>query len=176
MTIANSDVGLGIYTEPKQETRISTNETNTNPLLFVFDGTEGGVLERLLYVGSNDETYAYLGPDANSYPDNPDTSKVEVQLIDPEHYTDEIQTSWSWKLQEGVDRPTTDEWALVTPGASITLPGNFYNIFNSGDGGKWQFYPFWVRIEVPEQTGAKMIASVRFQIRATRMPLGWYLE
>jgi len=161
-------IGVGLYTEPKQEARISNGNSFINPLLFAINGITGGALEKRLYVGTNDEVNAYLGPDGTLAGDG-----IEISITDGSGIAKGTTADWIWKIRAGDEQPTISEWQGVIAGAKINVPP-LYNLFNSGDGGLMTYHPFWLRIEVPALANIKMYTETKLKITATRMDVGWY--
>ncbi len=163
-------IGVGVYTEPKQEARISNGSLFTNPLLFVINGISGGALEKRLYIGTNDEVNAYLGPDGTLA-----GSGIEISIDDGSGIAAGTTYGWNWKMRAGDKQPTEAEWAAISPAANINVPP-LYNLFNDGDGGLMSYHPFWIRIEVPALAHMKMSTQTKLKITATRMDVGWYTD
>jgi len=162
-TIINSNIGLGIYTKPKQEARVSSE----TPLLFAIDGTIKTIYEHRLYLGSNDEVHAYTG---DPYPNN-----IKISIVDNRGISDGSIPGWSIKMKAGDARPTQDEWDSVSKGAFIEVPG-IADMYNDMNGCLYLYHPFWVRIEVPKYVPRQMITDVYFRIEALRQDVDWYAK
>ena len=168
MALVDHSVGLGIYTEPKQNARISNGDSFDKPLLLTQDGVEGGILDTRLYLGSNDNVHAYLGADEDLAGQG-----IEIYFDDPDNHTTGTTPGWYWKLKAGDKHPTENEWGQAAVGIGVFV-GNLYNEFNSYDGGLQTYLPFWLRTNIPAITNAQMISSVKLKIVGTRMDVGWY--
>lgn len=163
-TLTDPDKGLGIYTEPIPEARISNGDDWTNPLLFTLDAVNAVIYDVRLYIGSNDEIYAYTGPSGGD---------ITLSIVNGDGIADGSLTGWEWKLKAGDSQPTEYEWGLVTPGQSISLPP-IYDPYNNMDGCTHIYHPFWLRIKIPRLTQRKLFSNTYFRITAVRQPVGWY--
>lgn len=123
-------MGLKIYTKADPNSALSTGGVFTNPLALTFDGVNGGVIEKRVYLRND--------VDGNSYADI---------VVTPDHGTGQDIISgadgYSWKLHAGDQRPLEEQWSMVVAGEGIELP----DISDTTT-----YLPFWIRIEIP--TGA----------------------
>jgi len=120
-------MALYIYETADPSNPYSQDGSMTNPLRQAFDGRTGGVEEKKLYLRNNSASVSYSG--------------VQIQPVDTggRQITDGTD-GYSWKLKEGNEQPTADEWELIEAGSAITM---------SGLTDTATYLPFWSRAEVP---------------------------
>jgi hypothetical protein len=142
-------MALRIYQAADPATELSADNAFTNPLALTFDGVNGGVIEKRLYLRNNDIAKTYTGISLQ-----PVNTGDAVLAVDGTN-------GYSWKLSAGDQRPLNEQWALITAGASIAMS----NISDTTT-----YLPFWVRIEVP--AGAPVMSSqkITLDIDATQLP------
>jgi len=134
---------LNIYETADSGSVFSADESFSNPIAHAFDGVLGTVLEIKYYVRNDDILRSY--------------TNITVQPIDGGDSLVDGSLGFSWKLFAGDTQPSADLWALVTEGASIDLA----DISDSNT-----YLPFWVRIEVPNNTEVSSFQSVVLRIAA----------
>lgn len=131
-------MALAIYDE--NQAVLSTN------LHAYVDGVSGGVYEFKVFV-RNDQilnwytnvTLEYQVNGASGWFD-PATSRVNVKMFTP-----------SSSSQSGT-RPTSRDWAAITPSDSLSLPDIGSNV-----AGNTSYIPVWIRVFVPGRTDAQTL-------------------
>lgn len=135
-------MALGIYLEADPDTKLSIDGAFTNPLALTFDGINGGILERKLYL--RNDTPGLLYSDITILPYNTGDTVIAVDGTG----------GYSWKLYAGDQRPLSEQWELVTAGDSIELD----DISDTTT-----YLPFWARVEIP--AGAPVLSSQKIVLR-----------
>lgn len=147
-----SVMGIGIYTAPGDDNKISSNQSYTNPLGITFDGRSGGTKEIRLYVRNDDPVFYFS--DIN----------LSLQDIGLENVIDRASDGFTWKLSEGDTKPTYNEWANISPANNI----NFPQIGDVSQPDSSTYLSFWVQISVPPGLDVKVIDTVQFVLNADK--------
>lgn len=141
-------MGLGIYSKADVNTLVDTD----TPLTFTFDGSIGGVMERVIYVRNDDTKYFY--------------TNISVEAVDTsgDDITDESVAGFSWKFIEKDVLPSPEEWTLVTPGNTLTLSNDLGNALESDT---ITFLPVYLQVIIPRDRLITTIKDVVLRISAT---------
>lgn len=143
-------MALKIYSSPTPSAAFSIDGSFDNPLLLAFDGVTGGIINKRYYVRNDDNTLWY--------------SSIVIQPI----YTSgdniaEGANGFAWKLIAGDDQPLEEQWSLLAPGNSISIP----NIGSPSGGDISTYEPFWLRIIVPRGAPIKSHQGIVLNISGT---------
>ena len=125
----------------------STGAMFTNAFTATFDGRVGGTEDFLLYLRNSNVLYTY--------------SDITIQAYQSEGSIDLVEGTqgFSFKMKAGDAEPTSEEWASIQAGNTISL-SDLEDIIT--------YLPFWVRIEVPRQVPVQRFRGVSFKIIATQ--------
>jgi len=104
-------MGLGIYRQQVASSNISDDGSFDNPLSVTVDGKLGGIFTSRLYIRNDDPAFSYI--DISVVPVDSSTSSV----------VDGSQVGFSWKLKEGDQQPTSEEWVVISAGNTASLRG-----------------------------------------------------
>lgn len=135
-------MGLAIYTSPDIENKIDSE----HPLLFAFDGREGGIQEKCIYLRNDDLDSWYNG--------------ITVSAANTEETSSQV-----WKLLEKDRTTIPEDWEGISDGNTITLSSS---IGSATQEDVSTFLPFWVRIEVAPGSSIQKIVSRVIRIGYTR--------
>jgi len=135
-------MALQIYLSADPDAALSVESAFTNPLTLTFDGVNGGVIEKRLYLRNNDALLVFT--DISIEPFNDGDTIIQV----------DGSGGYSWKLSAGDQRPLNEQWELITAGESIDLD----DISDTTT-----YLPFWVRVEIP--AGAPVMSSQKISLR-----------
>lgn len=141
-------MSLEIY-ETIGGTPISSDGDFTNALLFNFDGRTGGIVEKKLYLRNTNGSFSYSSISIASQ-----QAPSSIDLIN-----ETGSSQFSFKMNAGDTRPTSDQWLTVTSNNSISMS----NISDTST-----YLPFWVRYEVPSQLSVKSYTQVSLSITAVK--------
>ena len=137
-------------------TNINNPIDSQNPFTVTFDGRRGGSQDRMVFVRNDDITKYY--------------TNIIISVVDTEgdSIVDGTAEGWSWKLMIKETAPTNEEWALVSPGNTISLS----NIGSSAKGDISTFLSFWVRVTIPNHEPVQTIKDVVFRISGSENAVG----
>jgi len=125
--------------------------------MLTFDGRIGGERDRLVYV-RNDDILRYY---------------TDIQVSPTDSSGDNIvngtTSGFFWKLMLKDIAPTNAEWALVSPGNTISLGAD---LGDTTAGDIVTYLPFWVRVAIPRSQRIQTITDVVLNITATEGALG----
>lgn len=141
-------MALGIYSTPHPDAQFGALQ----PFTITFDGRIGGAQDRLVYIRNDDATRWY--------------SSVTISAHDTEGFNlvDGSQAGFSWKLMSKDIPPTEEEWALVSPGNTVSFSGN---LGSDTLGDIITFVPVWVRVEIPRGQAVSVFTDITLRVRAT---------
>jgi hypothetical protein len=140
-------LGLSLYSKPNELSQF----TSRNPFVLTFDGRIGGAQDKLVYVRNNASDRWY---------DSIQLVAVDTDGID---IVDGTTAGWSWKLKEKDTAPTSEEWAIVSAGNTLSLGSS---LGNTSMADIVTYLPVWVRVEIPRGQRIQTIIDVVLQISA----------
>lgn len=143
-------MALNVYASADPSFAFSTEGTFTNPIALSFDGVAGGVLIKKYYLRNDNNTRYYNNITLSGFVES------------GQDITDGTN-GFSWKLIKGSDKPLDQEWALVADGAALIME----QIGSFGAGDSVTYYPFWIRIQVPDGVAAQAFENVKLRISYT---------
>lgn len=121
----------------------------TNPVQSTHDGTNGEVVEKILYLKNDDSNVYYSNLTLQALP----LTKTGVgDLNYPEAFI-------SFKIIAQNSQPTANEWASVNSGNKIAFP----DIGESGLGDTG-YKSFWVQVSIPGGTVVQNISDVYIRL------------
>jgi len=142
-------MALKIYTAADPDSDLSTNGTYSNPLSLTFDGVNGGVIEKRLYVRNDNVNFTY-----SSITLTPNDTGI-FPITDGSN-------GYSWKVLSGDQRPLEEQWSAKTAAESISLS----NINDTTT-----YLSFWLRVEVPAAAAVESFQTVALRISSTETPV-----
>jgi len=143
-------MALNVYTYDEfTETYVEASAGDmSNPIKTVHDPLEQSTVIKKLFL-RNDNSSKYY-------------TDVSLQFA-PTATTQNNPTGWSYKIISGDTKPAEEDWAYdVTSGESIEMD----DVGADGDP-NLDFYPFWIRIDVPKGTSGGVYNSVYLSINYT---------
>lgn len=141
-------MSLGIYLSQDPKSKV----TATKPFTITFDGTQGGSIDKCVYIRNDDPMRYY------------DTIVVSTSVTSGENITDGSKSGWEWKLLEKSVRPVQLEWERIAAGNQITLTNG---IGSNSIPDTSTYLPVWVHVEIPRSQRAQTITRVVVNITAT---------
>jgi len=121
---------------------------NNAPLRTFHNGHTGDSYEELLYIRNQNPAKYYTG--------------VRIAPTWKDQYDAEGEfgtTGWGVKLMYGKRRPTEQEWDLVDPGSTISLP----DIGTSEAADTFVNHPVWVRVFCPGNEPAQIKENIELR-------------
>lgn len=145
-------MSLHLYSSPDETAKFDS----IGPFMLTFDGRIGGQIDRLVYV-RNDDILRYY-------------TNIQVVPVDSsgDNIVDGTATGFFWKLMVKDIAPTNTEWALVSPGNTISLS----SLGDTAAGDIVTYLPFWVRVAIPRSQRIQTITDVTLRITATESVIG----
>lgn len=143
-------MALRIYASANSSSEFSINGEFSNPIVHSFNGVTGGTIIKKYYLRNNDDTKYYNNITLSAYVESGD---------DITDGTD----GFSWKFRAGSDQPLEQEWALITDANNIDMD----QIGSFGNGDNTTYYPFWLRITVPDNLSAQSFENIKLRISYT---------
>ncbi len=141
-------MALGIYLAQNPDAQVAA----TKPLTFTFDGTQGGSIDKCVYVRNNNRARYYSN------------IVISTSVTSGEDITDGSKSGWAWKLLEKSIRPVQLEWERIAAGNQIILSSG---IGSSSTPDTSTYLPVWVHVEIPRSQRAQTITRVVLNISAT---------
>lgn len=140
-----------------QYVKVSQNGLQTSPIQTSHDGTNGEVVEKKIYVRSDDTAFYYTNLQLKGTP----ARKVRVG---DQNYPEAFI---GLKLSAGDTQPTRNEWLAIESGNVMELDD--IGDSNAGDN---SYKPFWVQVNIPTGTRVQTIVDVSINVEADENPVG----
>ncbi len=145
-------MGLLIYESANPSAAFSATGLFTNPLVKVFDGVTGSIVDRRYFVRNDDSARSYSN------------STLQPTLVTGNNIFDGT-SGFEWKLIVGDKQPLEEQWGLVTPGNSIIIPDIGTALLSD----TVTFEPFWLRMIVPRGAAIKSYSGITLNIAGTEI-------
>jgi hypothetical protein len=145
-------MALAIYHATDGISKFSQDGAFTAPLLESIDGRTGGSIERLLYIRNDNSLYSYQDIVLKAVDIN------GVSIVDGTN-------GFAWKLKEGAQQPTEEEWGIIDGGNEIILS----DLGTPTVSDIATYLPFWLRIEIPRNSNIKTYTDVQLVATAEQV-------
>lgn len=143
-------MALKIYESADSSSAFSINGEFSNPIAHSFNGVTGGTVIKKYYLRNDDNTKYYNNITISAY------------VGSGQNITNGTN-GFSWKFISGASQPLEAEWTLVSDGNSISMS----QIGSYGSADTTTYYPFWIRITVPDNLSAQSFENATLRISLT---------
>lgn len=140
-----------------QYTLVSENGLQTSPIQTSHDGTNGEVVEKKVYVRSDDANFYYTNMKLKGVPAR------KVRVGDPNY----PEAFIGLKLSPGDTQPTKNEWLAIESGNEV----DFADIGDSNAGDN-SYKPFWCQVSIPAGTRVQTVVDVSINVESDENPVG----
>lgn len=153
-------MSLDVYTfdeNNNQFNKLSKDGLQTNPVQTSHDGTNGEIVERKLFLRSDDANFYYTDIQIQGTP----ARKVRVgDLQFPEAFI-------GFKIAIQNEQPTRNQWLAIESGNTAVVDD-----IGDSSTGDTSYKPFWIQVEIPPGTRAQTITDVGPNVLANENPVG----
>lgn len=145
-------MALDLYLDTNENSKMSSDGSGYPAFTVTFDGRIGGSIDTRVYIRNDDLALYYtnitLGP-VDTAGDNIVNGSI---------------AGFDWRLAEKDIPMTNEEWALVTPGNTLSLSSD---LGEDGLGDISTYLPVWIRVSIPRGSSIQTIKDVVLRIQAT---------
>ena len=141
-------MSLAVYSKPED----GAEYTALSPFTVTFDGRLGGAQDHKVYIRNNDAQRWY--------------SSIALQAVDTygTSTTDGSLVGYNWKIAEGEDALSLEEWEAVNQGNQLSLSDS---LGTATEGDIVTYLPVWIRVTVPGDLPLQTITDMVLRITAT---------
>ena len=139
---------LGLYNKPEASGLLD----NTQPFTITFDGRIGGIIAKQVFLRNDDIEKWYK-----------DITVVAVNTAG-NNLVDGTRDGYFWKLAKSDRELTLDEWALISPGNTLSITDE---IGTDSFGDLITFLSLWVLVVTPSDQSITTNKSILLRINTT---------